>query len=259
MQPKVNLVDILDRLIALYGPTFAALYKEHPEASGIRGFIGRDEPSALLKDEDGRGYRDDEFDAKARAALKPLVSETYEIAGACKIKGRFPVQLHFDIDRNEEDGKVYVEASVNDGLGAVIAKRSAIAFENHGFGFFCLPAQIAIMAFSPHEAEIRNVIFAAKAGLDDAIDFMIEADLVLNQKGKDARIVRKFANLFPTDGKASIRSVEKEAIWVVAESSQQPYKLMVTAEARAELEGQKFVGAEFETLDPAEPASALRH
>jgi hypothetical protein len=257
-QPKVNLVDILDRLVALYGPTFAALYKEHPEASGIRGFIGTDEPAALLKDEDGRGYGDDEFESRAREAMKALVSETYEIAGMCKIKGRFPVKFHVDLDRHE-DGKVYMEAMVADGLGAVFARRRAIAFENHGYGFFCMPAEIAIMAFSEHEAEISNVAYAAKAGLDEAIDFMIEADLVHNQKGRHAQIARKFANLFPTDGKTHISKVQKEAIWVMAESTHKPYKMMVTAAAREELEGRKFVGAEFETLDASEPASRMRH
>ncbi len=257
-QPKVNLVDILDRLVALYGPTFATLYKEHPEASGIRGFIGRDDPTALPKDEDGRGYGDDEFEEKARAALKPLVSETYEIAATLKIKGKYPPQFHVNLDRRD-DGKVYLEAMVADGLGAVVAKRRAIVFENHGFGFYCMPAEIGIMAFSQHAAEIRNVIHAAKAGLDEAIDFMIEADLVHNQKGKNAQIVRKFANLFPTDGKTQINKVVKQAIWVMAQSTQQPHKLMVTAAAREEMEGEKFVGAEFETLDADEPASRMRH
>ncbi|MNU45054.1 hypothetical protein D3C71_338920 [compost metagenome] len=257
-EPKVNLVDILDRLIALYGPTFAALYKEHPEACGIAGFIDRADPTALPKDEDGRGYGDDEFEEKARAAMKLLVAETCEIAATLKIKGKYPPQFHVDLDLRD-DGKVYLEAMVADGLGAVVAKRRAIVFENHGFNFFCTPAQIAVMAFSEHEAEIRNVMHAAKAGLDEAVEFMIEADLVHNQKGKNAQIARKFLNLFPTDGKTHISKVVKQAIWVSAESTQQPYKLMVTAAAREELEGRNFVGAEFQTLDASEPASRMRH
>jgi hypothetical protein len=257
-KPEVNLVDILDRLIALYGPTFAALYKEHPEACGIRGFIGRDDPTALPKDEDGRGYGDDEFEEKARAALNLLVSETYEIAATLKIKGKYPPQFHVDLDRGD-DGKVYLEAMVADGLGAAVAKRRAIVFENHGFGCFCYPAELAIMAFSEHDAEISNVALAAKSSLDEAIDFMIEADLVHNRKGKDAQIARKFANLFPTDGKTQVNKVVKQAVWVMAQSTQQPYKLMVSAAAREEMEGRTFEGAEYETLDAVEPASRMRH
>lgn len=258
-KPRINLVDIVDRLVTLYGPVYAELFKDHPEAYGIHGFIGRDGPAALLVNEDGRGYRDDGFEIKAKEALKPLVAKTYELAAACKITGgQFPPRLHVDLDR-KEDGKVYLRAMINDGLGAVLVKREALVFSNHGWGFFCSPAEYAMMAFSENKKEIDNVIHAAKAGLDEAIDFVIEADLVHIQKGRHAGIVRKFANLFPTDGKTHISRIVKQAVWVMAVSNQQPYKLMVSAEAREEMEGVKFDGAEYETLETEDAAPRFMH
>ena len=258
MSGKANLVKILDRMVALHGPVFADLLKQYPEVSGISGYIDADMPRAILKDEDDRGYRHDEFEAKADLALKPLVSETREIIDTFKIKGRYPVKFHVDIDRGD-DGKVHLKAMINDGLGGILVKRTAVVFERHGYGFFCYPAEIAVMAFSEHREEIDNVVFASKQGFGAALDFMMELDLVHNQKWHGSQIVTKLTNLFPTDGVAQVSRMGKESLWLMAQSTHQPYKVMVSAEAREEMEGHSFGGAEFETLERRDHSPSLVH
>jgi len=253
-----TLVDLLDRLVSLYGPTFASLLQEKPEAFGIRGFIGRQEPTALLKDDEGRGYRDDAFVEKANALLRQLVGETSEIAASIRMPRRNPLHLHADIDRRD-NGRTYFRATIADGYGSVFARRTAMVFENHGHGFLCGPAEIGILAFSEHPEELENVVLAARSGLGKAMDFMIEADLVHVQKGARSIIVRRFAESFPTDGRAYVSRVETAALWLMANSTQQPYKFFVTPEAREELEGGAFAEADFETLPSVEIGARLIH
>ncbi|NTF17434.1 hypothetical protein G6L37_03280 [Agrobacterium rubi] len=258
MPSKPNIVEILDRIVALHGPVFADLLKQYPEASGISGYLEPHNVRAIPEDEDGRGYRDEDFGSIAAPALKSIAPETCEIIGALGIKGRYPPQFRVNINRGD-DGKVHFEAMINDGLGAVLVKRNAVVFEKHGYGFFCYPAILATMAFSEHKEEIDNVVFASKRGFGEALDFMIELDLVHNQKWHKTQVVRKFAKLFPTDGIAQINRMGKESLWLMTRSTHQPYKLMASAAAREEMEGNSFEGAEFETLEPRDCSPRFVH
>lgn len=246
---QTNLVEILDRIVALHGPVFAELLGQYREAAGISGYIETDMPRAILKDEDDRGYSHEEFEAKAAAALKPLVSDTRDIMTSFKYGGRYPAKFHVDIDRDDE-GKVHFNAMISDGLGGVFVRRTSLVFEKHGYGFFCYPAEIAVMAFSAHKQEIDNVVFASRQGFDAALEFMIELGIVHNQKWHATSVVRKFSELFPTDGIARTNRMGNESLWLMAQSTHQPHKIMVSAEARVEMEGSQFVGADFETLPP---------
>lgn len=127
MSAERNLVDVVDDVLALYGPLLAGLLR-YPDANGIRTFIGRDEPTALLMGEDMRGYRDDAFEFLARESLLPLVEATSEIQESCPAIRRIHEPLSVHIVRGE-DGIAHVTAGVHDGLGSVFVHRQAAAFE----------------------------------------------------------------------------------------------------------------------------------
>lgn len=241
-----NLVDVLDRTVALYGPTLAALLKENPEASGITTFVGRSEPSALLKDEGGRGYGDDQFEPKACAALAPLSSEHLSIQESCPATRDLHEPIGVDIDR--VDGGVVVTATVSDRLGAVFVRRKAVAIERNDFAFFCLPAEIAIFAFSHDEDKLRGLERVSREGFHRAMDFAIGSGIVLNRKGAETAILREFANQFPMDGSAETHSFSKETTYVLAVSTQDLCKIMATAADRSDFDETRLPGVVIETI-----------
>lgn len=229
MSAERNLVDVVDDVLALYGPLLAGLLR-YPDANGIRTFIGRDEPTALLMGEDMRGYRDDAFEFLARGSLLPLVEATSEIQESCPAIRRIHEPLSVHIVRGE-DGIAHVTAGVHDGLGSVFVHRQAAAFERDGgVCLMCLPATIFISARSEDVAALENVRRAAAGSVFNAAEYMLENDLVLNRSGRDAAVVRRFLSQFPIEQSHQVQfeDMHDTVLRISTVSCQDMAKLLVT-------------------------------
>lgn len=236
-----NLVDVVDELIALYGPVLVRLLEENPEAHGVRTFIGRQNPSALLMDEDMRGYRLEEDEEFAVDDLLPFVDATDELQASCEAISDLCEPLSVDI-RRTEDGLGLITAAVHDGLGSVGIQRQADAYElGGGIGFFCRPATFVVTALSDQAERLQSLRSRAVAGIHEVVEAMLEGDLVLNRKGGDASIVSRFLDEFPasSDEPGEVGTIGQRALVFRARSTQDPVKILASAES-ADFLGDSF-------------------
>jgi hypothetical protein len=252
-----NLVDVLDELLSLYGPVLVKLLEANPEAHGVRTFIGRENPSALLMDEGMRGYRLEEDEEFAEDELLPLVEATEDLQASCGVISGLREPMSVEITRSAT-GLGRVTAGVRDGLGSVYVQRSASAFEYEGgIGLFCRPAVAVVTAFSERRPDLEALSAAAEHGIREVVEAMLESDLVLNRKGKGASIVRRFLDQFPTGKDAPVTSKEvgQRVIAFRVGSSQDPVKILAT-DACADAIGEGFEGVPVVRIpEPPEPYS----
>lgn len=231
-QPE-SVVDLLDRMIELYGPIFTDLLDANPEANGIRGFIDRADPVALLKDDEGRGYGDDEFDDIASASLRPIAGAMLDMMASTPLSNRHGCGFHFDIDRDAE-GSVSVTAMVTT-KGAAFVRRTATVFRNNGIGFVAKPAEVAILAFSEDPTLVVDAIQAAQKGFDAAAALMRKTGTLHIFSASDDRAVRALVDGAYAGPTARVSRMGRNGAWIIASSTHQPYKIFASDAAFDEL------------------------
>jgi hypothetical protein len=152
-----NLPELMDDYFRLYARAYVELLQEDRKATGVSGFIGRDNPSALLTSEVSRGYASRAFEDKSRRLLEPLVDATMALQKSCSITRGQDEPVSVSAKRVGDE--IAIQVTVSDRLGGIHARRVGQCAPAEIDAFFLYPPELVLTVGS----EDSSVLEALKA------------------------------------------------------------------------------------------------
>jgi hypothetical protein len=224
-----NVPELMDDYFRLYAPAFMELLQEDPKATGVSGFIGRDDPSALLTSETSRGYASRAFEDKSRRLLTPLVDATMALQNSCSItRGRDePVS----VSAKRVGSEVAIQVTVSDKLGGIHARRMGQCAPAEIDAFFLYPPELVLTVGSEDGSVLEALQAAAATGFGNAVRAASEHGAILNRKwvkDNDEASLDSWLREFPRqdDDPAAFADFMAHYRRITAESSHKPMLIM---------------------------------
>lgn len=230
--PARNIPELMDDYFRLYAPVFLELLEEDPKATGVSGFIGRDNPSALLTSEASRGYASRAFDDKSRRLLAPLVEATMSLQNSCSItRGRDePVS----VSARRVGSEIALQVTVSDKFGGIHARRVGQCAPAELNAFFLHPPELILTVGSEDGAVLDALQAAAAIGFGNAVRAANDLGAILNRrwdKNKDEARFDAWLAEFPREEGDPAVFADFMAHYrrITAESSHKPLLILAPA------------------------------
>lgn len=216
-----NIVTTVDKVLKAYAPVLGRWLEANREFSGIRTFIGRDEPSAIPMNENGQGYRDEDFESMSKPILARIEDELNDIRKQSKLLKRTD-RLSVWAKRDEEG--IIVSAAANSMLGTAIVKRNAHKHEG-GEVYTLEPCMLLVYAYTEDKAVAKSLMQLNGGSMVDAINLVIKNDVALSLKGQ-SDVLRKWLKAFPGSVELTVEAYGGPIYQVGARSSQGYHKIL---------------------------------
>lgn len=246
----INLIDLIDGYIRLYGPVFAKLMDDYPDVAGIGACIGRDKPVACPTDDEGTWYGMPEFEARAGADLAPLVEATKALQASCSVTvgRREPVSISTE---RAQGGEILIRVSVANKLGGLHVQRIAMQVPELPAGVFFLTEGRITLVTDSKSAETSDILsLAANDGFANVVRAAVEAGTLHNQHFDDVATVDTWLEAFPLEDGTPVAAepiTERFCHWT-AVSSYKP-GIILASQAIFDSVSKAFLGHHIEPLE----------
>lgn len=233
-----NIPELMDDYFRLYARAYVELLQEDSKATGVSGFIGRDNPSALLTSEVSHGYASRAFENKSRRLLTPLVDATMALQNSCSItRGRDePVS----VSARRVGSEIAIQVTVSDRFGGIHARRVGQCAPAELDAFFLYPPELVLTVGSEDGSVLEALQAAAATGFGNAVRAANDHGAILNrkwEKDNDEASFDAWLEEFPRqDGDPAVfADFMAHYRRITAESSHKPLLILAPASNYAEV------------------------